>query len=340
MSWLVLLLALTAFPSPAAGEGGSGGVPPGFLPAAVSPLSRVTPLSRGGSGEGGEGRILPGVPGTLSFRDAGGTGKTLPVHYYLPKGVDAARAPLLFVMHGTLRNGAEYRDQWKGQADKYGFLVVVPEFSRADFPGGMYNRGNVLGEDDKPPARPEKLWSFSVVERVFDWLRAERLTGAERYYIYGHSAGGQFVHRLALFLPGARYARAVAANAGYYTLPTVDGPDAFPFSLKGSPAAVADGAKRRELFSRELVVLLGEADTDPKDPDLYHSPEADKQGLFRLARGRFFFATGEAEAKRLGVPLRWSLRTVPGVGHSNEKMAEAAAAALFGPLEKQKEKAQ
>jgi methyltransferase (TIGR00027 family) len=32
------------------------------------------------------------------------------------------------------------------------------------------------------------------------------------YFIYGHSEGGQFVHRLVLFLPDARFARAVAAK--------------------------------------------------------------------------------------------------------------------------------
>jgi poly(3-hydroxybutyrate) depolymerase len=283
------------------------------------------------------GTLAPGSH-TFTYHDAP-LNKDLPVHYYLPEGVSPATAPVLFVMHGTLRNGAEYRDQWKGQADRYKFLLIVPEFPKKDFPGAMYNRGNVLDQDDKGPARPEAEWSFSAIERLFDHLRRECGVGAQRYSIYGHSAGGQFVHRLALFLPNARYERAVAANSGYYTLPTVGADaDPFPFSLRGTPQEA--GKTRPAIFSRDLTVLLGEADTDPNDPDLYHSPEADKQGMYRLARGRFFYETAQAEAKKAGVPLRWRLVTVPGVGHSNEKMADAAAAVLFGKDRKDKEKAQ
>lgn len=49
-----------------------------------------------------------------------------------------------------------------------------------------------------------------------------------------------------------------------------------------------------------------------------------------------FVQLGEAGARRLGVPFRWSMKTAPGVGHSNEKMAEAAAAALFAGKDKEK----
>ena len=39
------------------------------------------------------------------------------------------------------------------------------------------------------------------------------------YYLFGHSAGAQFVHRLLLMVPDGRYAALVAANAGWYTVP-------------------------------------------------------------------------------------------------------------------------
>lgn len=264
--------------------------------------------------------------GSFLFADKKGTGKTLTVHYFRPEGVNLATAPILFVMHGTLRNGAEYRDMWVEQAIRQKFLLLVPEFSAKDFPSGLYNRGNVRGRDDEKP-EPEDKWTFSVLERIFDDVLKRTGSKNTGYYLYGHSAGGQFVHRFMLLTAQNRCLRAVAANAGYYTLPTRTGNPPYPFSLAGVPPIMDD--RQKAVFRRELIVLLGEADTDSKDPDLYHSPEADAQGMYRFARGKYFFASAQKEATRLGVLLAWKLQTVPGVGHSNEKMAPAAAEALF-----------
>jgi hypothetical protein len=45
-----------------------------------------------------------------------------------------------------------------------------------------------------------------------------------------------------------------------------------------------------------------------------------------MARGLRFFAEAREAATRLGVPFRWRLETVPGVGHDNGRMAARAAA--------------
>ena len=253
-------------------------------------------------------------------------GIVLPVHTYCPHTVNPKTTNrILFVMHGTLRNGSVYRDQWIAQAEKYRALILVPEFTRHDFPGGMYNRGNVRGEDDETTV-PENKWTFPIIERLFDYVKATQQNPIKKYSIYGHSAGGQFVHRFVEFLPKARIQRAVAANAGYYTLPDTT-EDPYPFSRTGTPKE--SEAERRDIFAQNMIILLGEADTDPNDPDLYHSPEVDKQGMYRLARGQYFFQKAQEMARRDNLPLKWHIETVPGVGHSNEKMAPAAAKVLF-----------
>ena len=253
-------------------------------------------------------------------------GIIIPVHTYRPENVDPKTTKrVLFVMHGTLRNGAEYRDKWMALADQYNVLVVVPEFTRRDFPGGMYNRGNVCGEDDKTPVSADR-WTFPIIERIFSFFKMATQNPVSEYYLYGHSAGGQFVHRLVEFLPDARIARAVAANAGYYTLPDKT-EEAYPFSYTGTPNE--SQTIQKTIFAQPLTVLLGESDTDPNDPDLYHSSEVDKQGMTRYARGHYFYETAKRVAERDKRVLNWRLVTVPGVGHSNEKMAPAAARVLF-----------
>jgi len=121
-------------------------------------------------------------------------------------------------------------------------------------------------------------------------------------------------------MPEARIDKAIVANAGWYTMP--DPAIAFPYGLAGAP--VDDQALDAALGQR-LTVLLGTADTDRNDPDLRKTPEADAQGPHRFARGQHFFAQGKQAAAARGTPFGWRLITVPDVGHSNGKMAKAAA---------------
>lgn len=249
-------------------------------------------------------------------------GHQLTVWYYRPAALPPA-APVLFVIHGVGRNAAEYLDDWVEFADQRHFLLVVPEFSKAEFPGEeAFNSGNMFDAAGRP--RPRAEWSYSVIEPLFDALPA-RLGGTRRdYLLYGHSAGAQFVQRFLYFVPEARVTRIVAANAGWYMLPTFAA--AFPYGLQGT---AADAAALRTALARPLVVLLGEADTDPGHPSLRHTPEADAQGLYRLARGRFFYARAQAEAGALHAPFHWSLAMAPGVAHINKAMAPHAVRQLF-----------
>jgi poly(3-hydroxybutyrate) depolymerase len=238
---------------------------------------------------------------------------------YLTRPVNLAPdRPIVFVMHDSGRNADECRDQWHKLALEHDFLLVVPEFSERQFPGiESYNLGNVFDADGK--VQPRALWSFATIEPIFDEVRRrfDMQTGA--FTIYGHSAGAQFVHGFLYHVPRARVTRAVAASAGWYTMPVFDVD--FPYGLRRSVVQAADLAAAVQL---PLTVLLGESDTDPHDPDLRRTQEALAQGPDRLARGQAFFATGSKVASGLGVPFGWQLLTVPGADHDSRLMAPAA----------------
>lgn len=251
-------------------------------------------------------------------------GPALPVYYQLPERVDA-ETPVVFVMHGVNRDADRYRDEWAVYARRHGFIAVVPQFGNADFPGSIgYNTGYFTDEDGAP--RQRSRWSFAALEPLFDDVRARFGTQVSRYSLYGHSAGAQFVHRYVLFMPEARLAKAVTANAGWYTMP--DPSVGFPYGLAGTPV---DAATLHAALGKRLTVLLGTADTDRADTDLRKTPEADAQGLHRYARGQAFFARGQAAAAASGVPFGWTRHDVPGIGHSNAGMAAAAAALIAQP---------
>jgi poly(3-hydroxybutyrate) depolymerase len=267
-------------------------------------------------------KLAPGA-GTFELSAVVPDKQAMTVWYYRPAGLRPTD-PVLFVMHGVLRNADVYRDAWVQLAQSYRFLLLTPEFSRELFPTTeSYNMGNMVAKGGAPI--PRERWSFQVIDRVFDEAKARTGLTRERYSIFGHSAGAQFVHRLATFAADARIERAITANAGWYTLPVRS--EKFPYGLEGTEITEAE-LKRN--FAKDLIVLLGEADSDPNHENLRRNLDADRQGIHRLERGQNFFKVAQAEAARLGADFKWRLETVPGVGHDNTKMAGAAAKLLFG----------
>ncbi len=255
--------------------------------------------------------------GPDSFQFAYPAGAAIQVWTYEPQTL-SAKTKVVFVMHGVGRNGEDYRDQWAELAEESGFLLIVPEFPQTDFPGTEnYNLGGVF--DAQGAVTPEARWAYSYIEALFDEARARYSLDAQSYAIYGHSAGAQFVHRFALYKPDARTSAVVVANAGWYEMPDKDA--AYPYGLKD---AGVDDERLRGFLKKPLVVLLGDADTDPNARSLRRTPEALAQGSNRFERGHAFFAAGKKAAEEMGSEFNWSLATAPGVAHDNAKMAPYA----------------
>ena len=244
------------------------------------------------------------------------------VETYVPAACTAKPCPLLIAIHGLERNAENARDNWIEAAERHGLLIAAPHFDRERFPTRLFQQGGVRDEAD--PAR----WLYASIERFFDRALASGRVAGSSYILFGHSAGAQFVHRMVLLMPAARFSTAISANAGYYTLPVrgEGGGFAYPYALSGTPATEATLAA---VLAKPLWVMLGERDDDPAHPQLNHTRGAEAQGKNRLARGRHFMAVATAEAARLKVESPWREILVPGVGHESRRMAAAAAEALF-----------
>lgn len=245
-----------------------------------------------------------------------GDSRDIKVWYHRPAAA-GPDAPVVFVMHGAERNGETYRKYWIPFADKGRYVLLVPEFSREQFVGDYNLERMTLPDGTRVP---REQWPYTAIENLFDAVRSANGLSARTYDIYGHSAGGQFVHRLALLLPDARYRVAVVANAGWYTMP--DFGVAYPYGLNGSGVLPAQLSKA---LGRKLIVLLGDQDINPQHPQLRRTREAMAQGEHRFARGHAFFERAKRAAAEINAPLAWTLRTAPGVAHSNARMAPHAA---------------
>jgi len=226
------------------------------------------------------------------------------VFYYKPKNFNAER-PILFFMHGADRKVDQIPHEASSSLEKYNILLILPEFSEQLFPKvEAYQYGNVR-------TKPKELWTYHVNDRIFKLVK--RLTGSrqKKYFIWGNSAGAQFVHRQLIVGAYKFVDKAFASNAGVYTMPT-NGADAYPFSLKGLDLREEE---LKRLFSLNFFILLGEDDV-LQDKYLLMNEAAMQQGLNRLERGKKFYSIAEKEAQKLNVELNWKLIIIPGCGHN------------------------
>jgi hypothetical protein len=264
--------------------------------------------------------------GKMAFYfDNGGKMKSpIKVFYYSPKA-DAANLPIVMMLHGAERDASAYIDGLINTANTLGCKIIAPEFDKEDYDGAdLYNLGNVYDRNRKTFNAP-KQWSFSLIEPLFDFVVKKTESTSTGYYLYGHSAGAQFVHRFLMFVDGARVIRAGMANAGWYTLPDVQ--MAFPYGLKGSPV---DTAKLSRFFATRVCVLLGTADTDRSSVGFNVTDEAEAQGKTRFERGKYYFENCKTTAANLQSAFNWELVLVPNVGHNNGKMGEMGLPCLLG----------
>jgi hypothetical protein len=270
---------------------------------------------------------LVAAPGPMSlpYFDPVFPDRQLVLHSARPRAWDPA-TPILFVHHGVARNGRDYRDYWLPHADKCGILVIAIEFPEAAFPEYLwYNFGNLHAKDGKP--NPPAEWTFGIGERLFDALLAQGITVTQRYGLFGHSAGGQYVHRMLSFGYRARVAVAVSANAGTYAMPDLG--IAWPWGF-GATALTADDLPAWLGFP--LTIMAGTNDTKTTGRFFPKGPKSLKQGPTRYARAHAYLNTARDAASALGIPLAWQVIDVQGVGHDGKAMSNAAAPVIAETL--------
>lgn len=263
----------------------------------------------------------PLAAGSSQIVFSGWSGPELPVFVHKPQTA-GANSRIVFVMHGVNRDGDRYRDEWRDLAEKHDLIIVVPTFGRKDFPTtGSYNLGNII--DEKGQKTPKAKWSFAAIEPLFDDIVCRVSGNQPGYSLYGHSAGGQFVHRFVAFADAPRMESAVAANSGWYTMPD---DAAFPYGWGAETAGLVSSDKA---LQRPLTILLGTEDTDRNDPNLRVNEQADKQGRTRFDRGHGYLDAARQLAGK-GTPLGWKIAYAPGIGHDNGRMAPFAIPHLLG----------
>jgi dienelactone hydrolase len=259
--------------------------------------------------------LAAALAGSAAARSLGVSGEVtamlgdtpITVYTYRPQG--CARPAFLFVFHGNGRTAESYRDSARPLADEVCLLVFSPLFDEERFPNWSYHRGGVM-HDGEPLPRDD--WTVDHVAELVEWARRTEGRADARYYLFGHSAGGQFLSRVGAYAPPEDAERVVIANPSTQVLPSLD--EDAPYGM-GELFDRAEGeAQIRAYLALPITIYLGLDDTG--DEDLTMTEAAVRQGDNRLERGKFVFQTAEAVARAHGWEFAWELVLVPGLGHS------------------------
>ena len=255
----------------------------------------------------------------------------------------------VIVVHGTNRNADDYFKSMTDAATLAGRLpstiIIAPRFVTVDDAPAVdepvwSSSGWRIGDLSSTTGPQPRISSFAVIDtimvRLGDRMKFPRLS---RIVVTGHSAGGQLLHRFAATsriaptLPGITV-RYVVANPSTWLYVGPERAAGSGFTVPATAAACPDyddwhyglrnrnsyantqtaAAIRANLMSRDVIVMVGTADTLTTDLDV--SCGAAMQGVRRYQRGltlmEYMNALHPGHGHRLVV--------VPGVGHSNAGM--------------------
>lgn len=242
-------------------------------------------------------------------------------YMYVPKTL-SSKTRIVMVMHGLNRNADVYILSWERWAGNNDYIVIAPNFDGKNWNGSRrYNLGNIF--TSKKLLKRRAKWSFQVVADIHK--ETKKGFGLEKEYfdLFGHSAGGQFVHRFMFLMVDTPVRVALAANSGWYTLPDLD--VKYPYGYKHKKFSFT----KNDLMNyseRNVFILRGTRDTR-RTTSLRQTEEADAQGSNRYKRAGFMYK----KILEINPKTKWRLFDAPQIGHSQKGMA-AAAQVILGKI--------
>ncbi|MGA8344544.1 MAG: hypothetical protein WB781_21610, partial [Candidatus Sulfotelmatobacter sp.] len=265
----------------------------------------------------------------------------------------------IVIFHGIKRNAAVYfrsaneAVESAGKAGR-GTIVIAPQFLTEEDAAAFRLDSAVLRwhherwEGGANAAGQAPISSFDAIDAVLAQL-AERSLFPDlvQVVLAGHSGGAQVLQRYAvvgrgeaaLTKVGVRV-RYVIANPSSYVYFSEDRPlsttsfarytgsckgfNRWTYGVDEAPPYVGQDSwvNLEERYSRrDVIYLLGTADTDPHHPDLDVSCEGEAEGPYRFARGTAYFAYLKSRHPENFSQRLWE---VPGVTHDEHGMFHSA----------------
>lgn len=289
------------------------------------------------------------------------------VIYYIPKYFDPDTAEYLFGIHGAGGSGGAWNkiNEFRAISDINNFVLIAPRFD------GIYNA--TFAEREMRQRKKMKfnfplLKDFYLIKyqhllnyrnkhrsdlkliEIFNVFN-EQLIKREKFHLYGHSGGGQFVARFAVFYPELLN-KVMASSAGTYAFPNRDkdypyglnmdnlkktfGNHINPAGIRLSPDEIDQ--KLNKMLDLDMFIIVGEHDK---------TSGPSWQGKDTTEKGHNFYLAMLKENKRLkgkGIrpvskecKLKYCM--MKGIGHDSHAGAAKAIELAF-PVSEKKTKGQ
>lgn len=234
---------------------------------------------------------------------------------YIPSNAERMQpVQVLVALHGMGGNGQAFGQDLLAAAERNGWIVVAPTFKYQD-----YKKADLVVQDDTTFLPRLKGILDGLPERTGVATR-------EKVLLYGHSRGGQAVHRFATFYPERTLAVA-ALSAGSYTLPLrtmlVNGQSQalpLPYGVANLNAYLG-GEFNYDAFKRvPFLILVGGLDGNPADTPRAWDPYL---GQTRVERAQNYTKA----LQNIGVKA--TLKVDPRAGHGVSRQMYADAVAFL-----------
>jgi hypothetical protein len=257
--------------------------------------------------------VLAGESGYRKYTVyAGGT--TINVFAYRPP--ECERTDILLVFHGFKRKAKSLRNKAVPIAKRACLTVFAPRFDKERFPNWRYHRAGVTRAGK---VLPRERWTGPILQALLKQLRGIADDPSSRFYLFGHSAGGQFLSRISAYSHPSQVDRIVIANSSLHVLPASGTKP--PAGYAGLFSEFERHQRVKAYLDLPITIYLGQDDTGEKY--LVKTEQAMQQGRTRLERGRYVFHLAEKVAREKGWNFNWKLVEVPNIGHSSKGMLQA-----------------
>ncbi|GBR54437.1 hypothetical protein AA106555_1672 [Neokomagataea thailandica NBRC 106555] len=208
------------------------------------------------------------------------------------------------------RDYKAFRDESIPLAQESCSVLFAPEFSLNAYPPRAYQRGGF-------PENPEAPSPARLVIPLEEWAKRFILDTSLPVILIGHSAGAQFLNRVAAYTIGSENG-IILMNPGSTVEPSFD--IAVPYGFGGEWSALEASRALKAYLARPVFFLLGSEDTKTASFSGNAQAEVMAEGTNRLQRGSNTFAVGRSLARKNGASFNWRIAIVPNVGHDDALM--------------------